>query len=91
MRVLFFDVFGTSVEQRTPVADALWEAVRKALWADGSSMNGGIRAKVQKMVCLTRSFVDTKSELKVSYSRTTSGSNLVVYVLSATISQYSQV
>ncbi|KAK4548579.1 hypothetical protein LTR36_009489 [Oleoguttula mirabilis] len=50
LRVLFFDVFGTCVAQRTPVADELWRAAREALESpDESSMGSEVRAKATEM------------------------------------------
>ena len=54
LRVLFFDVFGTCVAQRTPVADELWRAAQEALKSDMSSIRGEIRDKATKMVCLSQ-------------------------------------
>ena len=51
LRVLFFDVFGTCVAQRTPVADELWRAAREALESDVSSISSEVRTKATKMVC----------------------------------------
>ena len=51
LRVLFFDVFGTCVAQRTPVADELWRAAREALDSDVSSISREVRTKATKMVC----------------------------------------
>ncbi|MCJ1334160.1 hypothetical protein MMC10_010867 [Thelotrema lepadinum] len=45
LRVLFFDVFGTCVAQRTPVADELWKAAKEALESDASSMSSEVRDK----------------------------------------------
>jgi 2-haloacid dehalogenase len=53
LRVLFFDVFGTYVAQRTPVADELWRAAQEALESDSSSINPEVRAKASKMVYYT--------------------------------------
>ncbi|KAI1616585.1 HAD-like domain-containing protein [Exophiala viscosa] len=49
LRVLFFDVFGTCVAQRKPVADALWRAAKEALESDTSLVNSEVRAKATKM------------------------------------------
>jgi len=49
LRVLFFDVFGTCVAQRTPVADELWRAAREALESDVSSMSSEVRTKAMEM------------------------------------------
>jgi len=49
LRVLFFDVFGTCVAQRTPVADELWRAAREALESDGSSISGEVRTRATTM------------------------------------------
>ncbi|KAL9070169.1 MAG: hypothetical protein Q9157_005902 [Trypethelium eluteriae] len=49
LRVLFFDVFGTCVAQRTPVADELWRAAREALESDVSSISSEVRTKATKM------------------------------------------
>lgn len=51
LRVLFFDVFGTCVAQRTPVADELSRAAREALKSDVSSIDAELRVKAAKMVC----------------------------------------
>lgn len=51
LRVLFFDVFGTCVAQRTPVADELWKAAREALESDVSLISSEVRTKATKMVC----------------------------------------
>lgn len=51
LRVLFFDVFGTCVAQRTPVADELWRAAREALESDVSSIGSEVRTKATEMVC----------------------------------------
>lgn len=52
LRVLFFDVFGTCVAQRKPVADELWRAAREALESDVSSISSEVRTNATKMVCL---------------------------------------
>ncbi|RMZ86688.1 hypothetical protein DV736_g6084, partial [Chaetothyriales sp. CBS 134916] len=49
LRVLFFDVFGTCVAQRTPVADELWRAAREALESDVSAISSGVRTKATQM------------------------------------------
>ncbi|KAL9085041.1 MAG: hypothetical protein Q9165_007782 [Trypethelium subeluteriae] len=49
LRVLFFDVFGTCVAQRTPVADELWRAAKDALESDVSSISSEVRTKATKM------------------------------------------
>ncbi|KUJ06288.1 HAD-like protein [Mollisia scopiformis] len=49
LRVLFFDVFGTCVAQRTPVADELWKATREALESDESSISSEVRTKAAEM------------------------------------------
>jgi 2-haloacid dehalogenase len=54
LRVLFFDVFGTCVAQRTPVADELWKAAQEALESDVSSISSEVRAKATDMVCYSR-------------------------------------
>jgi hypothetical protein len=51
LRVLFFDIFGTCVAQRTPVADELWRAAREALESDVSSISSEVRTKATNMVC----------------------------------------
>jgi 2-haloacid dehalogenase len=53
LRVLFFDVFGTCVAQRTPVADELWRAAQQALKSD-MSISDDVRAKAMNMVCPSR-------------------------------------
>lgn len=52
LRVLFFDTFGTTVAQRKPVADELWNAAQEALNSSGSLMDDEVRAKATKMVDL---------------------------------------
>ncbi len=52
LRVLFFDVFGTCVAQRDPVADELSKAAKDALESDASPMNHEVRSSATKMVCL---------------------------------------
>ncbi|KAE8447025.1 hypothetical protein EG329_011159 [Mollisiaceae sp. DMI_Dod_QoI] len=49
LRVLFFDVFGTCVAQRKPVADELWTAAREALESDVSSITSDVRTKATEM------------------------------------------
>jgi len=49
LRVLFFDVFGTCVAQRTPVADELWRAAQEALDSDVSSISSEVRTKATNM------------------------------------------
>ncbi|KAJ9604826.1 hypothetical protein H2200_010941 [Cladophialophora chaetospira] len=49
LRVLFFDVFGTTVAQRTPVADELWRAAKEALESDKSAISDEVRSKATKM------------------------------------------
>jgi hypothetical protein len=51
LRVLFFDVFGTCVAQRTPVADELWRAAQEALESDVSSISSEVRTKATEIVC----------------------------------------
>ncbi|KAH8900605.1 haloacid dehalogenase, type II [Thozetella sp. PMI_491] len=48
LRVLFFDVFGTSVAQRTPVADELSKAAQQALQSN-VTISSEARAKATKM------------------------------------------
>ena len=50
LRVLFFDVFGTCVAQRTPVADELWKAAREALESEVSSISSDVRTKAMETV-----------------------------------------
>ena len=50
LRVLVFDVFGTCVAQRTPVADELWRAAQEALESDVSSISREVRTNARKMV-----------------------------------------
>jgi hypothetical protein len=50
LRVLFFDVFGTCVAQRKPVADELSRAAREALESDVSSISSEVRIKAMEMV-----------------------------------------
>ncbi|KAI9725102.1 MAG: hypothetical protein M1828_003443 [Chrysothrix sp. TS-e1954] len=49
LRVLFFDVFGTCVAQRTPLADDLWTAARVALESGASSISSEVRTKANEM------------------------------------------
>ncbi|KAI9694884.1 MAG: hypothetical protein M1822_000500 [Bathelium mastoideum] len=49
LRVLFFDVFGTCVEQRKPIADELWRAAREALESSVSSISSEVQIKATKM------------------------------------------
>ncbi|TVY92316.1 (S)-2-haloacid dehalogenase [Lachnellula willkommii] len=49
LRVLFFDVFGTCVAQRKPVADELWKAAQEALESDVSSISSKVRTKAKEM------------------------------------------
>lgn len=49
LRVLFFDVFGTCVAQRAPVADELWRAAKEALESDTSSISSEVRSKATNM------------------------------------------
>lgn len=49
-KVLFFDVFGTCVQQRKPVADELWKAATAALESDSSSISDEVRTRAQNMV-----------------------------------------
>lgn len=49
LRVLFFDVFGTCVAQRTPVADELYKAAKEALESN-SSISSEVRTNATKMV-----------------------------------------
>ncbi|KAE9364153.1 HAD-like protein [Stipitochalara longipes BDJ] len=49
LRVLFFDVFGTCVAQRKPVADDLWRAAQEALESDVSSISSEVRTKATEM------------------------------------------
>lgn len=53
LRVLFFDVFGTCVQQRPPVADELWKAANEALESN-ASINDEVRAKATEMVLMFR-------------------------------------
>lgn len=48
VKVLFFDVFGTCVQQRTPVADELSKAAKEALNEGG--IDDGVRKKAEGMV-----------------------------------------
>ena len=48
LRVLFFDVFGTCVGQRTPVADELSKAAKEAL--ENDEINSDVRNKLESMV-----------------------------------------
>lgn len=50
LRVLFFDVFGTCVAQRDPVAKELSKAAEEALASDVSSIDDEVRNKATKMV-----------------------------------------
>lgn len=53
LRVLFFDVFGTCVQQRPPVADELWKAAQEALQSN-ASISSEVRAKATEMVLMLR-------------------------------------
>lgn len=53
LRVLFFDVFGTCVAQRPPVADQLWRAAKEALESNDSTISEEVRANAAKMVLST--------------------------------------
>ncbi|GFF50194.1 haloacid dehalogenase, type II [Aspergillus lentulus] len=48
-RVLFFDVFGTVVEWRTPVSKALHDAAQSALQDPKKDLSDAVRAKVSSM------------------------------------------
>ena len=50
IKVLFFDVFGTCVQQRKPVADELHNATREAL--KSAELDKGVRTKAEGMVCV---------------------------------------
>lgn len=50
LRVLFFDVFGTCVAQRKPVADELWGATQEALESDTSLISSEVRTKAKSLV-----------------------------------------
>lgn len=50
IRVLFFDVFGTCVMQRKPVADELWRATQEALESTTAALSEEVRAKASKLV-----------------------------------------
>lgn len=63
LRVLFFDVFGTCVAQRTPVADELWRAAGEALASDVSSINSDVRIKAANMVCPSQLSIHLKYQL----------------------------
>ena len=75
LRVLFFDVFGTCVAQRTPVADELWGAAQKALESDVSSISSEVRTKATNMVCSSQLSTPTRYIL-IFISHTSSGSSL---------------
>jgi 2-haloacid dehalogenase len=49
IKVIFFDVFGTCVQQRTPVADELYNATKEAL-ASGRDINATVRSNAEKLV-----------------------------------------
>lgn len=49
LKVLFFDVFGTCVMQRKPVADLLHNATQKSL-ESSSSISAEVRDKASKIV-----------------------------------------
>lgn len=51
LRVLFFDTFGTTVAQLTPVADELWKAAQEALESNESSVSNEVRTRAANMVC----------------------------------------
>lgn len=67
-KALFFDVFGTCVDWRTTVTDALESACSQALNRASSSIATRIRMKTDALVCirsrLSRS-VDTDIDLSV--------------------------
>ncbi|CAK4024776.1 haloacid dehalogenase, type II [Lecanosticta acicola] len=48
-KALFFDVFGTCVDWRTTVTDALWSAAREALSSPAASLSSRIRIKASDM------------------------------------------
>ena len=62
LRVFFFDIFGTCVAQRAPVADAPWRAANEALTSETSSISTKVRSKAEKMV-RSRGQSDGKHEL----------------------------
>ena len=76
LRVLFFDVFGTCVAQRTPVADELWRAAKEALESDMSSISSDVRYKATKMVRPSQLSTYLEYELILFCSHTSSGSSL---------------
>ncbi|KAK5117286.1 hypothetical protein LTR62_005903 [Meristemomyces frigidus] len=51
LRVLFLDVFGTTVAQIPPVADELCRAAKEALDSKTSSISGQVRSKAMQMSC----------------------------------------
>lgn len=51
-KALFFDVFGTCVDWRTTVTDALESACNQALARASSSITTQIRSRAEGLVCL---------------------------------------
>lgn len=51
-KALFFDVFGTCVDWRTTVTDALESACNRALARASSSIAPQIRSRAEGLVCL---------------------------------------
>lgn len=75
LRVLFFDVFGTCVAQRTPVADELSRAAKEALESN-TSISNEVRTKATEMVCPKQlsSYLYTQFKINFFCRHTSSGS-----------------
>lgn len=57
LKVLFFDVFGTCVNQTTSIADELSQAAKEVLESTDSSITEDIREKASKMVGVKQPFL----------------------------------
>ncbi|GFG27182.1 (S)-2-haloacid dehalogenase 1 [Aspergillus udagawae] len=68
-RVLFFDVFGTVVEWRTPVSKALYDAAQNALQDPTKELSDAVRAKVSSMA--QSDWLDITEEWRESYHQFT--------------------
>lgn len=64
-RVLFFDVFGTVVEWRTPVSRALYDAAQSALQDTKKELSDAVRAKASSMTL--SDWLDVAEEWRKSY------------------------
>lgn len=62
LKVLFFDTFGTTVAQRTPVADALFSAAQEALASENSSISDEVRRRADSMVFPSPNSADTQRD-----------------------------